>query len=400
MKITRLLFFLFSGFTLLSSGGTTLYAQSIDPVLQKCISRLREFDGFEYDASFKMKFFDNTDTTDFYTRHCRVLKKQEDTILKYHAIVSNGSTDVGYTGEDFFMSNKKESWLKKEKSQVLGRNFIRNNIGTNFVPSYLYSLDPVSSWIKAAIDISRLADSSSSGKKYYVIKFSFKADEEITRSERYLYIDKQTFLPVRMQGYAEYKGIQQEYQELVIKNLVGLKNKKAAIHYSFIPGVEPEPFDMARKKSEVPLLNTGTEMPHWTGKYVNNKSFQPGDLSDKKLVVLDFWYLACPPCLKAIPMLANLQTEFGAKGLQILGLNSTDTSEKKIAEIKKFIPVLQMNYPVILIGKETEQAFQVTVWPTFYLIENGKIIYTGKGYDENEFKTLRTIIEQRLSGSK
>jgi thiol-disulfide isomerase/thioredoxin len=400
MKIARLLFSLFSGFTLLSTAGTTLYTQSIDPVLQKCISRLREFDGFEYDASFKMKFFDNTDTTDFYTRHCRVLKKQEDTILKYHAIVSNGSTDVGYTGEDFFMSNKKESWLKKEKSQVLGRNFIRNNIGTNFVPSYLYSLDPVSSWIKAAIDISRLADSSSSGKKYYVIKFSFKADEEITRSERYLYIDKKTFLPVSMKIYAEYKGIQQEYQELVIKNLVGLKNKEAAIHYNFTPGLEPEPFNAAGKKTEMPALEVGTTMPDFVGKYLNNKPFQPGDLSEKKLVLLDFWYLACPPCLKAIPALAVIQNDFSTKGLQVIGLNSTDTSEKKIAEIKKFIPALQMNYPVILIGKETEKAFRVTVWPTFYLIENGKVIYTGKGYDENEFKNLRTIIEQRLSGSK
>lgn len=406
MKIRFPFLKIVAGWILISLPAAAVYAQTnetvspSDPVLQKCIARLQQFPGFAYDASFKMKFFDNADTTDFYSRHCRVLKKQEDTILKYHAIVSNGSTDVGYTGDQFFMSDKKEKWLKREPVVVLGRSFIRNNIGLNFVPSFIYSTDPFSSWIKAAVDITRVADSRSEGKNCYVIKFLFKADEEITKSERYLYIDKQTFLPVSMQGYAEYKGIQQEYQELVIKNLVGLKNKKAAINYRFLPGLEPEPFDMARKKTEVPFLTPGTEMPQWDGKYINSKPFRPADLSDKKLVVLDFWYLACPPCLKAIPELANLQTEYGAKGLQILGLNSTDTSEKKIAEINKFIPVLQMNYPVVMVSKETEQAFRVSVWPTFYLVENGKIIYAGKGYDENEFKKLRTMIEQRLSGSK
>lgn len=391
---------------LLSNVSSTLKAQanatasSPDPVLQQCIARLTGFAGFEYDASFKMKFFDNADTTDFYSRHCRVLKKQEDTILKYHAILSNGGTDIGYTGELFFMSNKKENWLKREPTAAVGRSFIRNNIGLNFVPSFIYSTDPLNSWIKAAIDIARLEDSRTAGKNCYVIKFIFKADEDITRSERYLYIDKQTFLPVKMLGYAEYKGIQQEYQELVLKNLVGIKHKNAAIDYRFLEGIIAEPFDAARKKTELQLLKEGTPMPQFTGRYIDNKPFQPADLSDKKLLLLDFWYLACPPCLKAIPELANLQNEYAAKGLQILGLNSIDTSASKVAEIKKFIPVLNLHYPVVLVSKETEQAFRVAVWPTFYLIEDGKIIYAGKGYDETEFKNLRPIIERRLSGSK
>jgi len=406
MKTAHILLYNLVIIMLLSNGISTLRAQanapvsSPDPVLQKCIARLTGFAGFEYDASFKMKFFDNADTTDFYSRHCRVLKKQEDTILKYHALLSNGSTDIGYTGELFFMSNKKENWLKREPAAVLGRSFIRNNIGLNFVPSFIYSTDPLNSWIKAAIDITRLKDNRAAGKNCYVIKFIFKADEEITRSERYLYIDKQTFLPVKMQGYAEYKGIQQEYQELVIKNLVGIRDMKATIKYNFLPGLEPQPFDAARKKTELPLLKEGTPVPQFTGKYTDNKPFEQGDFSGNQLLLLDFWYLACPPCLKAIPELANLQNEYAPKGLQILGLNSIDTSANKVAEIKKFIPVLNMHYPVVLVSKETEQAFRVSAWPTVYLVENGKIIYAGKGYDETEFKNLRSIIEQRLSGSK
>lgn len=386
--------------------GQTVFSQpgkpdlSAETILQKTIATLKLFAGFEYDASFKMKFFDNADTTNFFSRHCRIIKKEQDTILKYHALLSNGGTDIGYTGELFFMSNKKENWLKREPAAAVGRSFIRNNIGLNFVPSFIYSTDPLNSWIKAAIDIIRLEDSKTVGKNCYVLKFIFKADEDITRSERYLYIDKQTFLPVKMLGYAEYKGIQQEFQELVLKNLVGIKHKNAAIDYRFLEVIIAEPFDASRNKTELPLLKEGTPMPQFTGRYIDNKPFQPADLSGKKLILLDFWYLACPPCLRAIPELANLQNEYAGKGLQVLGLNSTDTSAKKVAEIKKFIPVLNINYPVVLVSKETEQAFRVTAWPTFYLIENGKIIYTGKGYDEKEFRQLKMIIEQRLPVSK
>jgi thiol-disulfide isomerase/thioredoxin len=386
--------------------GEAIFGQSSNPglsaetILQKSIARLKEFTGFKYDASFKMKFFDNTDTTDFFSRQCRVIKKQQDSILKYHALLSNGGTTIGYTGQQFFMSSKKENWLKMESTAVLGRSFIRNNIGINFVPHFIYSTDPLNNWIKAAINIVRLEDSRVAGQKCYVIKFIFKADEEITLSERYLYIDKQTFLPVKMQVYAEYKGIQQEYQELVIKNLVGIKNKNAAIQYNFSPGLEPQPFDAARRKTEVPLLKEGSSAPGFTGKDLDNKPFKGEDVSGKKLLLVDFWYLACPPCLEAIPELAALQNEYSYKGLQILGLNSTDTSEKKMAEIRKFVPVLKINYPVILINKETEQAYQVTAWPTLYLIENGKIIYANKGYNKAELKNLRSIIEQHLSYRK
>lgn len=104
-------------------------------------------------------------------------------------------------------------------------------------------------------------------------KFIFKSDEEITRSERYRYIDKQTFLPVKTQAYAEYKGIQQEYKELVIKNLVGIKHKNATIHHDFLPMREPDAFDAARKTAEVPLLKEGTAAPQFTGRGYNETEF-------------------------------------------------------------------------------------------------------------------------------
>lgn len=50
------------------------------------------------------------------------------------------------------------------------------------------------------------------------------------------------------------------------------------------------------------------------------------DVSDwnGSLVVLNFWYAACPPCRAEAPDLKEIAEEFADDGVQFLGVNSTD----------------------------------------------------------------------------
>src|SRR5690625_2775713 len=41
---------------------------------------------------------------------------------------------------------------------------------------------------------------------------------------------------------------------------------------------------------------------------------------DGKVLVLNFWATWCPPCVREVPMLVEMQDELGAKGLQIVGI--------------------------------------------------------------------------------
>lgn len=41
---------------------------------------------------------------------------------------------------------------------------------------------------------------------------------------------------------------------------------------------------------------------------------------DGKVLVLNFWASWCPPCVREIPMLVELQREYGGRGLQIVGI--------------------------------------------------------------------------------
>lgn len=50
------------------------------------------------------------------------------------------------------------------------------------------------------------------------------------------------------------------------------------------------------------------------------------DLTDWRgeVVVVNFWYAACPPCRKEAPDLVELSEEYAAHGVEFLGVNHTD----------------------------------------------------------------------------
>jgi thiol-disulfide isomerase/thioredoxin len=88
---------------------------------------------------------------------------------------------------------------------------------------------------------------------------------------------------------------------------------------------------------------------------VNASNFTLGDLDgvshqfkewDGKVRILNFWATWCPPCRKETPMFVELQEEYGAQGLQFVGV-AIDEKEK----VRDFIDTYGVNYPT-LVGAE------------------------------------------------
>jgi thiol-disulfide isomerase/thioredoxin len=67
-----------------------------------------------------------------------------------------------------------------------------------------------------------------------------------------------------------------------------------------------------------------------------------------KAVVVNFWATWCGPCKIETPWLVELQNQYGAQGLQIVGVAMDDSGKDEIA---RFAKDMGMNYPVVL-GKE------------------------------------------------
>jgi thiol-disulfide isomerase/thioredoxin len=64
---------------------------------------------------------------------------------------------------------------------------------------------------------------------------------------------------------------------------------------------------------------------------------------DGRVLLINFWATWCPPCRKEIPDLITLQTEYGARGLQVIGVAFDET-----AAVVDYATEMGMNYPVLV----------------------------------------------------
>lgn len=64
---------------------------------------------------------------------------------------------------------------------------------------------------------------------------------------------------------------------------------------------------------------------------------------DGKALLVNFWATWCPPCRKEIPLLKQMQTKYGAAGLQVIGIAVDET-----ALVQDYAREMQFNYPVLV----------------------------------------------------
>ncbi len=121
---------------------------------------------------------------------------------------------------------------------------------------------------------------------------------------------------------------------------------------------------------------------------------KPVKLSDYKgkVRIVDFWATWCPPCRGEIPDFVALQKQYGAKGLQVIGV-SMDRGGPEI--VTKFMQENGMNYVSLMSESSVEAAYGgIRAIPSTFLVDrDGNIVkkYVGgqeKATFENDLKAL------------
>lgn len=133
-------------------------------------------------------------------------------------------------------------------------------------------------------------------------------------------------------------------------------------------------FHMARREGGDPprILGKSTVAPDFTLPTLDGKDMKLSDLRGKA-VLLNFWATWCGPCKIETPWLVELQKQYGAQGLQVIGVAMDDSGKD---DIEKFAKDMGVNYPVLL-GKEAvgDAYGGVPALPeSFFIGRNGKIV--------------------------
>lgn len=159
---------------------------------------------------------------------------------------------------------------------------------------------------------------------------------------------------------------------------------------SISPDIKIQP---ARYKEPETPLRTGEIAPDWrlvsTGGDTLSLSDFKGDL-----VLMDFLFVSCPPCVEILPDLKTLHEKYKDSGLHIVGLDKIDSQKT----LEYFIGRHGIKYPLLLSNWQVEEAYHLSGYPTTYLIgKEGKILFSHVGgYDHATLERLDYIIQQQL----
>ena len=102
------------------------------------------------------------------------------------------------------------------------------------------------------------------------------------------------------------------------------------------------------------------------------KTLKLSDLKGKA-VVLNFWATYCVPCKTEMPWLVQMQKQYGAQGLQIVGVTKDGDSEKLASEFSKKMGI---NYPILVGTEKVEDLYGgIGGLPTtFFIDRSGKVV--------------------------
>lgn len=99
-----------------------------------------------------------------------------------------------------------------------------------------------------------------------------------------------------------------------------------------------------------------------------------------KVLVVNFWATWCAPCREEMPDFVRAQDEYGAKGLQIVGI-AVDNADK----VQQFAKEIGLNYPALIGGYgamdlSRDLGNSLVALPfTLVLDRQGKVAYTHLG---------------------
>ena len=124
----------------------------------------------------------------------------------------------------------------------------------------------------------------------------------------------------------------------------------------------------------------------------NGKTVKLTDL-EGKVVLLDFWYRGCFPCLKATPDLMKLQQEF-KNDLVIIGINDRDDKE----DVTDYYSYKRNTFylSTYKTSNHISNNLKITAFPTFIIInQKGEVVKTEVSFNKSSIrKTIKSLIKE------
>lgn len=364
--------------------------------LNELISKLNGKSSISYDLDYRIKYFDYPDTTNIYAKTI-IIKEKSDSLFGGYIWYSRKDSISDYIkyydlNSFYIVNNNNKEVIRYNPKKSIPYGFT-NNFDGKLLKTYFLQDSSLKKLIQDSIYNSKVSEENS----FIKLSLVYPNDDEVINKEKEILFDESTNTIKQIIFKAELDNLQ-EYNEWNLSNInfdtftaYDLEEKFKII----TEGYEFKEYQPLSKEENLSLPN-GQSTENFKGEYLthNKTEFELANFSDN-IIILDFWYRTCPPCIKSIPQLNRIYSKYESKGVKLFGLNDIDTDSISKSLLIPFSQKEDIRYPIVLIDKFVSEKYKVKGYPTLYVIDKkGKVVYSKLGYSENLEREIDSVINK------
>lgn len=147
----------------------------------------------------------------------------------------------------------------------------------------------------------------------------------------------------------------------------------------------------APKPKESNFFVTGKKLSDFKLKDMEGTKYRLSDLKGK-IVVLNFWFINCPPCKQEIPELNKVVDDYKTKEVLFLAVALDD-----YRDLSDFLAGTNFKYKIVDGGRWFAESHGVKAYPTHLVLNReGKVVYHTSGLSTGTIPWLRKTIDGLL----
>ncbi|HLF63153.1 MAG TPA: redoxin domain-containing protein [Saprospiraceae bacterium] len=386
------------------------FSQDARQILQQSFDKCQSVQNGHYVAVSYIKSMMSEDTiSSMYDTHFKKIENDPNFSALfhtkgYHKGIYTG--DVLYTGNEFVTTSVRDSIATvysrtRWEEELTSRARTTDAFYTPVISKESHPLFDMSDSDNQSITFTLIGDETINGKDCYFIEaFEFPKNEpdemlQVLKVKYGYWIGKVEMIPLQYTITMDLilgpdSLIQYEKRFLKSYELNNLDDESILTldaipsYYTikdYVPYTEPDP------------LAINSSAPDWALPALNDERVHLSRLKGK-VVLIDFFYKSCYPCLLALPGLQSLHEKYKDQGLFVVGINPVDGKESGIEE---FMTKRGVTYPILLAGEDLADKYRVAGYPTMFLLDKaGKIIFIQSGYGPDMEKKLEKMIRKIL----
>src|SRR5688572_4184412 len=168
------------------------------------------------------------------------------------------------------------------------------------------------------------------------------------------------------------------------------KNNTEFILYRLSDEEYEKALETMPKPKESNFFRTGSRFSHFKTTDINGNKINTKSLAGK-IIVLNFWFINCPPCRMEMPALARLSDTYKSDSSIVFLAIALD----KKYDLEEFLKGFRFGYTIIDNGRYITDQYRINAYPTNVIVDqNGKVYFHSTGLSTGTVHWLKRSIEE------